>query len=173
MKPRVFFLFQKKKKVFHHLALIGTWGGQASVRHLRLWAAHFHPGFRSSPDPAELTSLKKARNTFWLHHSDSHSPSSWEAPSQHFTLLPPSPAPAQRAAPAQTQLLVILNQHDQAALFLSKQNSYFVLFVTPLSPVFLTHWEPYHSRMLRPQRLHTGRSPPSPLQHLQRQTEEI
>ena len=37
---------------------------QASVRHLRLSAAHFHPGFPSSLDPAELTSLEKARNTF-------------------------------------------------------------------------------------------------------------
>ena len=69
-----------------------------------------------------------------------------EPPSHHFTLLAPSPTPAQRASPAQTHLLVILNQHDQstdqAALLVSKQNSYFVLFFTPFSPVFLIRWEP-------------------------------
>ena len=70
-------------------------GGQPSVRHLRLSAAHFHPVFRSSPDPAELIALEKAGNTFWFHPSDSHYPSSWNPPpttSLSSLLLPLQPS---------------------------------------------------------------------------------
>lgn len=40
-----------------------------------------------------LLSLKKARNTRWLHHSNSCSPSSWNPLSHHFTRLAAPRAP--------------------------------------------------------------------------------
>ena len=138
---------------------------QASVRHLRLSAAHFHPGFRSSLDPAELTSLEKARNTFgFITAIHILPPPGSPLPALHSPASFPSSSPAGCTCPDRTA------SHPQSARpsrSVPLKTKFILCFVCdPFVPCLLTHGEPcedelcspYHSRMLRPQRLHTGRS---------------
>ena len=128
--------------MFHYLPLVGTWR-RATFRQA--------PKTFSTSLPSCLLFLSRSSWINCPRKSKKHVLVSsqqftfsllLEPPSHHFTLLAPSPTPAQRASLAQTHLLVTLNQHDQATLLVSKQNSYFVLFFTPFSPVFLIRWEP-------------------------------
>lgn len=165
MKPRVFFLFEKKE--FHYLPLVGTRGGANPFHQApKTFSSSLSIPFSVPLRSAELIS-KKARNTSWFHPSDSHSPSSWN-PSHHPLSSPPSPT-LQRSG---LHLPDTPAAHPQSAqpsrLLVSKQNSYFVLVFTfvPCLPNTLRAmlgralFPLTHSQMLC-LRVCTGASPPS------------
>ena len=162
--------------MFHFLPLVGTWRSATFHQAPKTWSSSVpfclpflsRSGWINCPRKSKKHVLVSSqRFTFSL---------LLEPPSHHFTLLAPSPSPAQQASPAQTHLLVILNQHDQAALLVSKQNSYFVFysFVPCLPDTLRAVWGrallslPTH-RCSALRLCTQGASPPSLPQHLSRQ----
>ena len=164
--------------MFHFLPLVGTWRSATFHQAPKTWSSSVpfclpflsRSGWINCPRKSKKHVLVSSqRFTFSL---------LLEPPSHHFTLLAPSPSPAQQASPAQTHLLVILNQHNQAALVVSKQNSYFVLFFYSFVPCRPDTLRAVWGRALlslpthRCSALHVctqGASPPSLPQHLPQQ----